>query len=123
MRDERSESRAKPLGIGLSKRDERAPAALDEEHRLAVEQDDPRAGDPCGASAGASRPRKRGAVRLRRIGRGEHERVSLWLTHVGGSQLAQSLDGARQRELRSAEALDEVAAPADAERLERRSSA
>jgi hypothetical protein len=118
MRDEGVESRAKPLGIGLSKWDERSPAALHEEHRLAAEQDDPCAGNPRSTSAGASRPRNRGAVWLRRIGCGEHERVAIWLTHVGGSQLAQALDGARDRELRSSEALDEVSAPAHPERLE-----
>ena len=76
-----------------------------------------RAGDPRGAAAGALRPRQRGAVRLRRVGRGEHERLRL--LPVARPQLAQPLDRAAERELRAAEALDEVAAPAEAERLER----
>ena len=36
-----------------------------------------------------------------------------------GAELTEALDGTRERELRTAEPLDEVAAPADAERLER----
>src|SRR5213078_4112265 len=52
----------------------------------------------------------------RRVGGGEHER------RRGRARLAgvgtQALDRAGQRELRTAEALDEVAAPADAEGLE-----
>jgi hypothetical protein len=60
-------------------------------------------------------PRQRGAVGLRRVGRGQHDRRGLVLGPLG----AQALDGAGQRELRAAEALDEVAAAADAERLER----
>ena len=64
----------------------------------------------------ALRPGQRGAVGLRRVGGGEHER------RRGRARLAgvgtQALDRAGQRELRTAEALDEVAAPADAEGLE-----
>jgi hypothetical protein len=55
-------------------------------------------------------------VRLRRVGRCEHECVGI----LGPlAQIAQPLDRATERELRTAEALDEVAAPAQAERLER----
>ena len=51
------------------------------------------------------------------IGRGEHERLGLLA--VLRSQLAQPLDCPAERELRAAQAFDEVAAPAEAERLER----
>ncbi len=44
---------------------------------------------------------------------------ALGLVALARPQLAQPLDRAAERELRAAEALDEVAAPADAERLER----
>ena len=75
-----------------------------------------RAGDARRARAGALRPRQRGAVGLRRVGGGEHERVGVV---PALAQLAQPLDRAAERELRAAEPLDEVAAPAEAERLER----
>ena len=107
---------AEPRLVGLAQRHERAAAALDEERRLAAEQHDVRAGDARRPRARALRPRERGAVRLRRIGRREHERVGLVV--FLRTQLAQPLDRAGQRELRAAEALDEVAAAADAERLE-----
>ena len=117
MRDERGERGAEPLVLGLAQRHERAAAALDEERRLAAEQDDVRTGDARRARARALRPRQRGPVRLRRVGGGEHERLRL--VAVPRPQLAQPLDRAAERELRAAEPLDEVAAPARAERLER----
>ena len=49
VRDERRERDAKPVLLRLAERHERATAALDEEHRLAAEQDDLCAGDPGGA--------------------------------------------------------------------------
>ena len=73
------------------------------------------AGDAGRPRTGAARPRQRRAVRLGGVGGGEHERVVL----VAGAELAQPLDRAGERELRAAEALDEVAAPAGADRLER----
>ena len=73
--------------------------------------------DPGGAGSRPLRPRQRGAVGLRRVGGGEHERLRL--LPVPRPQLAQALDRAAERELRAAEALDEVAAAARAERLER----
>ena len=76
VRDERLDRRPEPLGIRVAQRDERAAAALDEQRRLAVEQDDPGARDPSSPRTGPPRPRHRGAVRLRGIGRGEHERVA-----------------------------------------------
>jgi hypothetical protein len=51
---------------------------------------------------------------LGRIGGGEHERLGLLL----GAQLAQTLDRAGKGELSAAEPLDEVAAPASADRLQ-----
>ena len=76
-----------------------------------------RAGDPCGSRSGPLRPRQCGAVRLRRVRRRQHERL-LRLT-VLRLQFPQPLDGAAEGELRAAETLDEVAAAAEAERLER----
>ena len=73
--------------------------------------------DACRARAGTLRPRQSGAVRLRRVRRRQHERLGfLVLTRA---KLSQSLDRAGQCELRAAEPFDEVAAAADAERLER----
>ena len=112
VRDERRERRRAAILVRLAQRHERAAAALDEQRRLAAEQDDVRAGDARRARAGALRPRQRGAVRLRRIGGGEHERLRL--VALARPQLAQPLDGAAERELRAAEPLDEVAAPARA---------
>ena len=117
MLDERRERGREPRLFGLAQRHERAPAALDEQRGLAAEQDDLCARDACGARAGALRPRQRRAVRLCRIGCGEHERLGLLV--LARAELAQALDRAGQRELRAAEPLDEVAAAADAERLER----
>ena len=106
-----SAGRSQPL-LGIAQRNERAAAALDEERRLAAEHDDVRAGDPRRPRAGALRPWQRSAVGLGGVGGGEHERRLLF------GLLAQALDGAGERELRPAEALDEVAATADAERLQ-----
>ena len=106
-----------PLLLGLAQRNERTAAALDVERRLAAEQDDVRARDSRGPRAGPLRPRQRGAVGLRRVGRREHERL-LGLA-VLRLQLPQPLDRAAEGELRAAEPLDEVAAAAEAERLER----
>ena len=117
VRDERLERRAEPALLGIAQRDERAAAALDEEDGLSPEQDDVRARDPGGARAGPAGPGQRGAVRLRRIGGREDERLRS--SSSPAAQLAQPLDGAPERELRAAEALDEVAASAEAERLER----
>ena len=59
VRDERVERRTEPRLVGIAQRHERAPAALDVEHRLAAERDDVGAGDARGARAGALRPRQR----------------------------------------------------------------
>ena len=108
---------AQPFLVGLAKRDKRAAAALDEEHGLAAKQDDVRTGDTRGATVRALRPRDCSAVRLRRVGGCEHERLRL--VAVARTKLAQPLDRAAERELRAAEPFDEVAATAGAERLER----
>src|SRR6266511_2434106 len=115
--DQRGECAAHPGFLRLSKRDERAPSTLHEERGLAAEQDDLRAGHPRGAGSRPLRPRQRGAVGLRRVGRREHERFGLLV--LSRSQFAQPLDRSRKRELRAAETLDEVAAAAHAERLQR----
>src|SRR4051794_5901602 len=116
MRNEGRERDAQPLLLGLAQRDERAAAALDEEGRLAAEQHDVGARDARGAGAAAPRPRQRGSVRLCGVGGGEDERLRL--LPVLRPELAQTLDGAAERELRTAEAFDEVAAAARPERLE-----
>ena len=54
---------------------------------------------------------------MRRIGGSEHERFRL--VAFARPQLPQPFDAAGQRELRAPEPLDEVAAAADAERLQR----
>ncbi len=114
MRDERGERRAQPLGVRVAQRHERASAPLDEQHGLAVEQDDVRSGDAGSTGSRTPGPGECGAVRLRGIGGGEHERP-----HTGvGAQLAQPLDRARQGELGAPEALHEVAAPTAADRLQ-----
>jgi hypothetical protein len=118
VRDEGRKSGTKPFWIGLAKWNERAPAAFHEEHCFATEQDDPRAGDARGAGARASRPGNRCTVRLRWIGGCEDECVSLGSTQIRRTQLAETLDGARERELRSSKPFDEVSAPAETERLE-----
>src|SRR6266545_4976059 len=107
---------AQPRLVGLAQRHERAAAALDEERRLAAEQHHVRACNARGARAGALRPRQCRAVRLRRIRGGQHERLRF--VSLARTQLAQALDRAGRRKLRAAEALDEVAAAADAQRLE-----
>ena len=101
----------------IAQRDERAAAALDEQGRPAAEQDDIGAGDASRACARPLRPRQDGSVRLRRIGGGEHERLVLVV--LARPQLPEALDRAAERELGAAETLDEVAAPAETERLER----
>src|SRR5581483_11514940 len=116
VRHERRERRAKPRLLRLAQRDERAAAALDVERSLAAEEHDPGAGDAGRARPGAPRPRERGAVGLSRIGRGEDARLLLL---AGVARLAQALDRSPERELRAAESLDEVAAAAEPERLER----
>src|SRR5439155_25386762 len=63
------------------------------------------------------RPRQRGSVRLCGVGGSQHERLGF--LSLAGTELAQALDRAAERELRSAQALDEVAAPGEPERLER----
>ena len=117
MLDQGRERRPEPALFGIAKRDERAAAALDEQRRFAAEQHDPCARDPGGPRSRPLRPRQRRAVRLCGIGGGEHERVGL--VAFPRPQLAQPLDRAAKRKLRAAEAFDEVAAPAEAENLER----
>src|SRR6266511_3384000 len=115
--DECAEGDAEPSFLGIAQRNERAPAALDEQRRLAAEQDDVRAGDTCRTGARTLWPRDCGAVGLRRVGRRKDERLRLLV--LLRLELSQTLHGPRERELRAAEALDEVAAAADAERFQR----
>ena len=117
MRDERGERRPQPGLLRLAERDDRAAAALDEQRRLAAEEDDLCAGDTGSSAARPLRPRQLGAVGLGRIGGGDHERLGLLA--FPRPELAQPLDRAAEGELGAAEPLDEVAAPAEPERLER----
>ena len=97
----------------LDERDDALAAALDVEHRLGADEHDVRARHARGPAAllvVALGPRQRRAVGLGRVGRGEHERRRRL---VVARLRAQALDRARQRELRAAQALDEVAAPRD----------
>src|SRR3954471_22313755 len=117
-RGERLERRPHPRVVGLDEEREAAAAALDVDGRLGAGEDDVGAGDALGlARLGvALGPRQRRTVRLGRIGRGQdHRRLAL---AVAGRP--QPLDRAGERELRAPEPLDEVAAPARAERLELR---
>src|SRR5204862_6384457 len=106
MGDDRLERRAEPHRVGLAKGEERPSAALDEEHRLPRDEHDE-------SSRNAGRPRPRPL----RPGNGP----TIGLSGIGGrdyerrlvvSRLAKTLDRAGKRELRSAEAFDEVAATA-----------
>ena len=75
---------------------------------------------PCDARRACARPlrpREHRAVGLRRIGGGQDERLLLLV--LARPELAQPLDRAAERELRAAEPLDEVAAAAEPQRLER----
>ena len=116
VRDERADRGLEPFRLGVAQRHERAAASLDEEHRLTVEQDDPRSGDPGRAGARSLRPGKPGTIGLRRVRSGEHERLGLVV--LRGTQFPQALDRTGQGELGSTEPFDEVAAAAHAERLE-----
>src|SRR5262249_46695163 len=93
-----------------------APAALASRHRPSAARDAVRAGDAGGAPPRPPRPRQRRTVRLRGIGGGEHERLCVL---VALAVLAQALDAAAERELGASKPLDEVAATAEPERLER----
>src|SRR3954470_19021394 len=117
VQDKRVECEPEPFLFGLAQGDERTAAALDEENCLAVQEDDLGTCDASGARTRSLRPRQRRSVRLRGIGRGEHERLGV--VAFARAQLAQPLDRAAERELRAAEPLDEVAAAAGTERLER----
>src|SRR6266542_1381574 len=114
---ERRERGPQPFLVRLAERDERAAAPLDEERRLTAEEDHLGSRDARSPCAGALGPRQSCAVRLGRVGGGEDERFCL--LPLSRPELPQPLHGAGQGELRTAEAFDEVAAPADAERLER----
>ena len=72
--------------------------------------------DPGGLSSAGFGQGKRGAVGLRRVGGCDYERLRL-LAFLR-AELPKPLDGAAEGELRAAQPLDEVAAPAEAECLE-----
>ena len=95
-----------------SRRDEGAAAAVDEQRRLAAEQDDIRAGDPA-----ARAPARFGQGSAAPYGWAGSAAASTSARLLRGL-VAQPLDRAGERELRAAEALDEVAAAAGSEHLE-----
>ena len=105
---------------GVDEREQAAPAALDVQHGLIRHQDHVGAGDACGTRFAPLTlgPRQRRAVGLGGVGGGEHDRLAGADRTLLGGRGTQPLDGAGERELGAAHALDEVAAPADAERLE-----
>ena len=105
-----------PVRIGIAEREQRAPAALDVERRLAAEQHDVGARDARRARTRPLRPRQ---ARRRTAAPGRPRRARAARRPRRAAELAQPLDGARQRELGAAEPLDEVAAAARADRLER----
>src|SRR6266550_3539227 len=115
--DQSGERGPEPTLFRVPQRDQRAAAALDEERGLTAEEDDFRTRDPGCPRPRPFRPRQGRAVRLCGVGGGEHERVGL--VALARPQLAEPLDRAAEGELGAPEALDEVAAPAEAERLER----
>src|SRR5437763_9248554 len=117
VRDQGEEGRLQPAFVRVAERDQRAPPALDEQGGLAAQPDDPGAGDAGGSRPRSLRPRQGGPVGLCRVGSRENEHVRL--VAFARSELAQPFDCTAECELRAAEALDEVAAPAEAERLER----
>ena len=100
---QRRDRRLEQLGLD---RDEAAPALLDVERRPAAGQDDPGAGD-AGQLAARLRPRERRAVRVGRVDGREHDGRR---NRVGLAHVAQPLDRRRDRELRPAQPLHEVAA-------------
>ena len=117
VRDERGERGPQPRLVRLAQRHERAAAALDEERRLAAEQDDVRAGDARRARARALRPRA-AQRRTAAPDRPPRARARSGSSPSCGRSSRSRSTAPRQRELRAAEPLDEVAAAADAERLE-----
>ena len=116
---ERLERRHQPLGVGLAQRQQAPAAALDVEHGLGVEC------DHVGARHAGGPPRlllRRFASRPaqgcpERVG-GVRGREHLRARRLVGAHGPQPLDGGRQRELGAAQALDEIAAPRRAERLQ-----
>ena len=90
-------------------------AAADVAHELPVDENHPRSDAPAECAVRAFGPLDDRAVRIRGIG-GGHDDRPWFFRHL--AQRAEQVERRRQRELRAAEPLDEVPAPADAERLE-----
>ena len=102
------------------KRHELAIAPSQPRRDRAVGQDDGRAHDSRGAPGRRRRKPERRPVWICRIGRRQHGHLDL-IAHAGRwlTQRAKQVEGAGQRELRRAEARDEVAAPDPAAFLHR----
>ena len=105
------------LVVGLDEREQALAAALDVEDRLGADEHDVGARRRAWARGARRRAWARAAPR-RRAGPGRWRRAPGRRAVVVLALGAQALDRAGQRELRAAQALDEVAAAGDAERLE-----
>ena len=131
--------RAGRIRPGLDEGDQPTAAALDVQHGLILHHHHIGPSDACWTAAMLlilpARPRERGTVRLCRVGGGEHQgarasTIAIIRTagsiggrtadrrSASGSASAQTLDGARQRKLRAAHPLDEVAPAAHAQGLQ-----
>ena len=116
--DERTEGagdaldRAGALRLDLrQERGQRLLAATEVGDERALVQHDPRSGRAHRSRAFAFRPRQGAAVRVGRIGRGEHHRLAhLGIVGIDLARAAEAILGARPGELRRAAARDEVTA-------------
>ena len=110
---------ARVVGRGIvGECQQRPSAAFEEPGQLAVDQHDERAGLAAGrARAGPSRrgPGQCGAVGVRRVGGGQHDRPVFRPLRVDTVEVAaQPVDGRGDGELRAAQRLDEIATLAPA---------
>ena len=101
--------------VGVDEDLQALAAALNVDHGLGAGQHHVGARVAGGGAGVALRPAQDGAVGLGGVGGGEHDRRC----RVVVALRAQALDRARERELGTAEPVDEVAAARDADRLER----
>ena len=116
--DQRRERRLHRRVVGRDERQQRAAAALQEQHRPAVDQHDVRR-RRC-ARRGRGRARATASAAPYGLAGSAAASTSVSGSCGSGSRRSRSRSsGARHGELRAAEALDEVAAPRGADRLQR----